>query len=87
MRLRLVATPAITALADHAKAVNQASWHRDGCTAPRHNRVFAAATGLAPGTAAATPNGVNLAGAPMAGSIDRLLTIRFRCNRVRLRDT
>jgi hypothetical protein len=55
MRLRLVATPAITALADHAKAVNQASWHRDGCTAPRHNRVFAAATGLAPGTAAATP--------------------------------
>jgi hypothetical protein len=33
------------------------------------------------------PNGVNLAGAPIAGSIDRLLTIRFRCNRVRLRDT
>jgi hypothetical protein len=33
------------------------------------------------------PNGVNLAGAPMAGSIDRLLTIRFLCNRVRLRDT
>jgi hypothetical protein len=32
-------------------------------------------------------NGVNLAGAPMAGSIDRLLTIRFLCNRVRLRDT
>jgi hypothetical protein len=55
MRLRLVATPTTTALADHAKAVNQASWHRDGCTAPRHNRVFAAATGLAPGTAAATP--------------------------------